>query len=104
MSTVVQPATINNSYQWFNVQVLGVSSPSEDNWIGLFTLADNETEINATSHAPVKFQYCNVDNGYLTRGNAQLDFYAINMRHDYMFGFFTGGMFVNNGSTCHRYL
>ena len=89
--TVVQPTTINSSYQWFDVQVMGVASPKDDDWIGLFALPDNETEIDARSHAPVKFQYCNADNQYLSSGIAQFNFYAINMRHDYMYGFFTGG-------------
>ena len=42
----------------------------------------------------ILFKYVSsVDDKYLKTGNADLSFYLINMREDYIFGYFSGGQY-----------
>ena len=50
------PGALNKSGAWVNVSWSGVVMPASDDWIGVWVLPDSSTSIDATKHAPVKFQ------------------------------------------------
>ena len=56
VTNVVKPGVLNSSFVWALISVTGVSDPSDDDWLGLYALNDDETTINVTTRAPVKFQ------------------------------------------------
>lgn len=58
VTIVVKPVILNNSSVWASISITGVSDPRDDDWCGLYTLNDDETTINVTNRAPVKFQVC----------------------------------------------
>ena len=50
------PSTLSNDSVWVNVSIMGVSSPKDNDWIGVFTVNKNSTEVDPRKHAPVKFK------------------------------------------------
>ena len=58
VTNVVKPEILNSSFVWALISVTGVADLSDDDWLGLYALNDDETTINVTNHAPVKFQVC----------------------------------------------
>jgi hypothetical protein len=92
---------------WVNVSWVGVAEPSSNDWIGVFSPAAGIVN-NASS--PVKFQvlvhvplpsldahsmraqFANASESHLSTGSGSVVFQLINMRSDYTFGFFRGGL------------
>ena len=58
VTNVVKPEVLNSSFVWALISVTGVADPRDDDWLGLYALNDNETTIDVTNRAPVKFQVC----------------------------------------------
>ena len=50
------PLQLNTTRTWAVVYVSGVQNPKADDWIGLFSLPDDVSTIDARNHAPVKFK------------------------------------------------
>ena len=50
------PDVLSGSWSWCLVILKVVPQPQPDDWIGVFTVNRDETTINATRHAPVKFK------------------------------------------------
>ena len=50
------PNTLEHSGDWVTVSWSGVSSPSVEDWIGVYTPPTNGNSIDPKHHAPVKFQ------------------------------------------------
>ncbi|XP_064405797.1 uncharacterized protein LOC135350876 [Halichondria panicea] len=82
---------LNRSGDWLTVYWSGVDKPSSLDWVGLWVLPDNATDINSKTQAPVKYQYCNVSNTHMDWGFGKFKFYLVNMRGVNRFGFFRGG-------------
>ena len=56
ISLKVLPSTLSNDSVWVNVSIMGVSSPRDNDWIGVFTVNKNSIEVDPRKHAPVKFK------------------------------------------------
>ena len=52
----VVPTNISTAWRWVNVTLNNVKYPKNDDWIGLFTISENSSSIDAKHHAPVKFK------------------------------------------------
>ena len=52
------PSVFDNDSTWVTVSVKGVSSPENDDWIGLFSLKMDAVKVDPKIHAPVKFKVC----------------------------------------------
>ena len=55
-SVGVIPLQLNATRTWAVVYVSGVQNPKADDWIGLFSLPDDVSTIDACNHAPVKLK------------------------------------------------
>ncbi|XP_064404192.1 uncharacterized protein LOC135349586 [Halichondria panicea] len=86
----VSPSALEKSGSWVNVSWEGVASPSDDDWVGVYSPPVGGS-IDPVKHAPVKFQYANFNKSHMTSGSGSLRFRLVNMRDDIIMGFFTGG-------------
>ena len=87
----ISPTKLNNSEaDWVNVTWSGVQSPSNDDWIGVYSPPVNGTTIDHSAHAPVKYQYAHYASTHLQTGAGRFSFRLVNMRADVIVGFFTG--------------
>ncbi|XP_042496138.1 probable inactive purple acid phosphatase 1 [Macadamia integrifolia] len=90
------------SIQWVTV-VYGSLSPSNDDWIGVFSPANFSASTCAPVNerfsppllctAPIKYQFANYSNlNYKDTGNGTLKLQLINQRADFSFALFSGGL------------
>jgi hypothetical protein len=87
------PDHITYDRQQVTVVWSGVSSPTAQDWIGVFSPATEAISFNCTTRTPVKLKMCSAwARGHLVNGTGSMIFALLNMRHDYVFGFFRSGV------------
>eukprot|EP01116_Phalansterium_solitarium_P017202 TRINITY_DN4173_c0_g1_i1.p1 TRINITY_DN4173_c0_g1~~TRINITY_DN4173_c0_g1_i1.p1 ORF type:complete len:586 (-),score=221.07 TRINITY_DN4173_c0_g1_i1:325-2025(-) len=77
---VASPLVLENNGDWVNV-VFSSDQPQADDIVAVFT--PSTVQLNETS--PVKYQYANMSETYLSTGKGQLQFRLVNMHDDYVF-------------------
>lgn len=55
---------LNKSGEWLSVSWINVDNPSDLDWLGMWVLPDNTTDIDAKTLAPVKYQARILYNNY----------------------------------------
>lgn len=101
--TIAVNASKIASEDWVNVTFSGVSADQRSGcWIGVFSPPDVDvSKISPmkypatapwTKTAVVKYQYCNVSEGFMGSGSGSYLFNLVNLRQDVVFWLFTGGI------------
>lgn len=73
--------------QTVKLQLSGVEEPSKNDWIGVFS----PVPTSFTLITPVKYQFCNASQDYMSTGSASFSFSLLNMHADYIFVLFRNG-------------
>ncbi|KAK6133947.1 hypothetical protein DH2020_032305 [Rehmannia glutinosa] len=94
--------SLDENREWINVEYSS-SSPSTDDWIGVFSPANFSSSTCSPENprvgppylctAPIKYQFANFSNPkYKETGKGSLKLQLINQRSDYSFALFSGGV------------
>eukprot|EP00474_Spongospora_subterranea_P010166 CRZ10624.1 hypothetical protein [Spongospora subterranea] len=79
---------LTNNQDWVTVSWSGMSHPDDKDWVALYSPASADI----TQTAPIKLKYAFHSPTHLSSGSGSLQFSIINMRADFAFVFFRGGM------------
>jgi len=81
-----EPSLLQQSGEWVTVTFSKVPSPSNEDWIGVYS----PSKVDISKHAPVKYQFCNRSSGYNETGSGTLRFKLVNMHEEYIFAILRG--------------
>eukprot|EP01136_Pigoraptor_vietnamica_P034748 Opistho-1_new@99065 len=83
----VNTSMIEGTRGFVEVSWSGVESPSDSDWIAVYSPA----KANFSEMAPIKYKFAKASKTHLTTGAGSLVFDIANMRDDYVFAFYRNG-------------
>ncbi len=89
ISMIASPSQLSKSGEWVTLDFSGVTNPTSDDWIGVYSPAS--ADIKRTK--PVKYlMLSKLGSSYLSSGSGSWSFRLLNLRADYAFVLYHGGL------------